>query len=138
MIDDYLATHANSLQLRARRTKILATNIANAETPNYKARDLAFAEVMRDVAGSPARNLRTSGRSGSALRTTNANHISGSSTTKNAQIMFREPINAALDGNTVDKDQEQARFAENTIRYQASLEFMNSRVSGLISTLKGE
>ena len=55
-----------------------------------------------------------------------------------ASIMFREPTAASLDGNTVDKDQEQARFAENTIRYQASLEFINSRVSGLIRALKGE
>ncbi|NND90208.1 MAG: flagellar basal body rod protein FlgB, partial [Granulosicoccus sp.] len=65
-------------------------------------------------------------------------HLKGTGTSINPEIMYREPANAALDGNTVDKDQEQARFAENTIRYQASLEFINSRVNGLIRALKGE
>jgi len=62
MIDKFLDTHANALQLRARRTKILASNIANANTPRFKAQDLAFAEVLRDVNGpgkSPACNLST-------------------------------------------------------------------------------
>ncbi len=137
-IDNFLAPHANSLHLRARRTKILATNIANAETPNYKARDLAFAEVMRDVRGSAQPQGGLSANNTSLLRTTNANHIGASNSSVHAKIMYREPLNAALDGNTVDKDQEQARFAENTVRYQASLEFINSRVSGLLRALKGE
>ncbi len=137
-IDNFLATHANSLHLRARRTKILATNIANAETPNYKAKDLAFAEVLRDAGGPNASKSRLAMTDSHSLLTTNAMHIGGSRSTLNAKVMYREPLNASLDGNTVDKDQEQARFAENTIRYQASLEFINSRVSGLIRALKGE
>lgn len=138
MIDDYLAVHANSLHLRAQRTKLLASNIANAETPGYKAKDLAFAEVLRDAGGISAAASRT--RSGSALplRKTNAGHMSSGTNAGSARVMYREPNNASLDGNTVDKDQEQARFAENTIRYQASLEFINSRVSSLIKALKGE
>lgn len=138
MIDDFLAVHANSLHLRAQRTRLLASNIANAETPNYKAKDLAFAEVLRDVGGPGAgANSRRTG-SGLALHTTDARHVRNPGTSGTASIMFREPTAASLDGNTVDKDQEQARFAENTIRYQASLEFINSRVSGLIRALKGE
>lgn len=137
-IDNFLATHAESLQLRARRTKILATNIANAETPNYKARDLAFAEVLRDANGTQANSNKLAMNGGSSLRTTDPMHINGSRTSSNAQIMYREPLHASLDGNTVDKDQEQARFAENTVRYQASLQFINSRVNGLIRALKGE
>ena len=136
-IDNFLSTHADSLQLRARRTKILATNIANAETPNYKARDLAFAEVLRDAKGMHG-GSRLATHGNTPLRTTNPQHMSGTRTTKHAQVMYREPLHASLDGNTVDKDQEQARFAENTVRYQASLEFINSRVNGLIRALKGE
>jgi len=137
-IDNFLATHANSLHLRARRTKILATNIANAETPNYKARDLAFAEVLRDAGGPQTSKSRLALNNGQSLLTTNAMHINGNRSSTNASVLYREPLNASLDGNTVDKDQEQARFAENTLRYQASLEFINSRVSGLIRALKGE
>jgi len=143
MIDNFLATHANALQLRARRTQVLASNIANADTPGYKARDLAFAEVLHDVkgvGGTPAASsdrLKPSG-SGNALHTTNSRHISTSSASTNAPLMYRQPEQASLDGNTVDKDLEQARFAENTVRYQASLEFINSRVSGLIRTLRSE
>lgn len=143
MIDKFLATHADALQLRARRTQVLASNIANADTPGYKARDLAFAEVLHDVKGtgsSPtasSNKLKLSGSS-DALYTTNSRHISNTPRTGNAPLMYRQPEQASLDGNTVDKDLEQARFAENTVRYQASLEFINSRVSGLIRTLRSE
>lgn len=141
MIDKFLATHANALQLRARRTQILASNIANADTPNYKARDLAFAEVLRDVnrpgTGHPHKN-NTVALTRSSLLKTNSRHISKDSTSVSAPLMYRQPQQASLDGNTVDKDLEQARFAENTVRYQASLEFINSRVGGLIRTLRGE
>ena len=145
MIDNFLATHADALQLRARRTHVLASNIANSDTPGYKARDLAFAEVLHDVKGagvSPAASenrLKLSGSgSNDSLHTTNSRHISTATSTANAKLMYRQPEEAALDGNTVDKDLEQARFAENTVRYQASLEFINSRVSGLIRTLRSE
>ena len=141
MIDNFLATHANGLQLRARRTQVLATNIANADTPNYKARDLAFAEMLHDVKSPGAVNVQRNNRlkmTGGSLHTTNSKHIASKASPANAQLMYRVPQQASLDGNTVDKDLEQARFAENTVRYQASLEFINSRVSGLIRALKGE
>lgn len=141
MIDDFLAIHANSLQLRARRTKILATNIANADTPNYKARDLAFAEVLHDARSSaimPARGGNGLKMTAGGLHTTNKRHIASTQSTNNAQVMYRQPEQAALDGNTVDKDLEQARFAENNVRYQSSLKFINSRVSGLMRALRGE
>lgn len=141
MIDNFLASHANSLQLRARRTQVLASNIANADTPNYKARDLAFAEVLRDAKGTATTRYQTGHRlpmTGGTLHTTSNRHISSKTSAENAPLMYRQPEQASLDGNTVDKDLEQARFAENTVRYRASLEFINSRVSGLIRTLKGE
>ncbi|MFK7861418.1 MAG: flagellar basal body rod protein FlgB [Granulosicoccus sp.] len=141
MIDKFLATHANALQMRARRTKVLASNIANADTPNYKARDLAFAEVLRDVNKPGAGNAFRSKKlalSSSSLLTTNSRHIKKDSSSVNAPLMYRQPQQASLDGNTVDKDLEQARFAENTVRYQATLEFINSRVGGLMRTLRSE
>ncbi len=144
MIDNYLDTHANSIRLRAQRTKVLASNIANADTPNYKARDMAFAEVLRD-ASSPGqlstRKLTLSSSQGgtSGMSMTNGRHIDGrQSAVTSAPLLYRQPQEASLDGNTVDKDMEQARFAENTIRYQASLEFIKNRVSGLVRALRSE
>ena len=141
MIDEFLATHANALQLRARRTQVLATNIANADTPNYKARDLAFSEVLKDVNKSNTSNSPLRHRlklSGDSMHLTDSRHIASTRSTANAQLLYRQPEEASLDGNTVDKDLEQARFAENTVRYQATLSFINSRVSGLMRALKGE
>lgn len=144
MIDDYLASHAESIRLRSQRTKVLASNIANADTPNYKARDMAFAEVLRDAGGaarvsSTRLPLAGTGGGNSRLSVTHGRHLSTrQSGATSAPLMYRQPQEASLDGNTVDKDLEQARFAENTIRYQASLEFINSRVSGLISALRSE
>ena len=144
MIDDYLGTHANSIKLRAQRTKVLASNIANADTPNYKARDMAFAEVLRDASGASqmtTRKVSLSKSQGgtSAMSLTNGRHIDGRrSASTAAPLMYRQPQEASLDGNTVDKDMEEARFAENTIRYQASLEFIKNRVNGLIRALRSE
>jgi len=108
-IDNYLAVHSDALRMRSMRTKVLANNIANSDTPHFKARDIAFAEVLRDVNSPVQSRLATTGNS--SLHKTHS---------------------------TVDKDQEQARFAENSIRYQASLQFMKSRVSGLMRALSGE
>lgn len=144
MIDDYLSTHANALKLRSQRTKVLASNIANADTPNYKARDMAFAEVLRDVGGQqrfPSTRLALKGIQGNTggLSVTNSRHLATrQSASTSVPLMYRQPQEAALDGNTVDKDLEQARFAENNVRYQASLEFIKSRVSGLIRALRSE
>ncbi len=138
MIDNFLSVHADALTLRSQRTSILASNIANADTPNYKARDLVFAEVLKQ-SGSPNVASNSKLALNDSMQTTNVRHIkTRSSNGHSAPIMYRNPEQASLDGNTVDKDLEQARFAENTIRYQASLQFINSRVSGLMRALRGE
>jgi flagellar basal-body rod protein FlgB len=137
MLDNFLAVHAQSLKLRSQRTQLLATNIANADTPNYKARDLAFAEVLRDVGGPGQNQKSVLALNSSGLSISNPRHIKTRGTLgAEAKIMYRQPEEASLDGNTVDKDIEQARFAENTVRYQASLEFINSRVSSLLRALR--
>jgi len=135
-IDNYLAVHSDALRMRSMRTKVLANNIANSDTPHFKARDIAFAEVMRDVNSPLQSKLAVTGSS--SLNKTHSQHIGRSRLSPDAPIMYRVPEQASLDGNTVDKDQEQARFAENSIRYQASLQFMKSRVSGLMRALSGE
>ncbi len=116
---DSIALHANALSLREKRNEILASNIANAATPNFKARDFDFEAALARATGPAA---------GPA----------GSSPDGSAQIGYRVPINRALDGNTVELSVEQMEFSENTLRYQTSLSFINRRIAGLMTAIKGE
>lgn len=127
-IDAQLGIHADALRVRARRTELLASNIANADTPNYKARDLDFRAALEQARGAQS----------SALRTTHASHISTAALGGALEVGYRVPYQASLDGNTVDSQQEQAAFAENSVRYQATLTFLNAKVNSLRGALKGE
>jgi flagellar basal-body rod protein FlgB len=123
---DHLGIHADALKLSERRGALLASNIAQAATPGYKARDIDFAaELARRTTGA------------GTLSATNARHIS-TGAAGGMDVGYRVPINAALDGNTVEPAIEQVEFAENTLRQQASLMFLNRRISGLMSAIKGE
>ena len=126
--------------MRAQRTKLIATNIANSDTPNYKARDIAFADTLKDAGwhSSTMVGANQPGRLKATINTTHKNHMTMNASSTKEAVMYRQPNHASLDGNTVDKDAEQARFAENAIRYQASLEFIGSRIGSLIKTLRGE
>ena len=127
-IDKHFGVHAQALQLRSQRNEVLAANIANADTPGYKARDLDFNAVLRQASGS-----------GDTLRVTHARHMHANGAAPGqAPVLYRVPTQPAQDGNTVDVQQEQAAFAENAVRYQASLEFLSGRVRGLISAIKGQ
>lgn len=123
---DHLGIHADALKLSERRGALLASNIAQAATPGYKARDIDFASELA---------RRTSGAG--ALDATHTRHISVGNF-GGMDVGYRVPINAALDGNTVEPAVEQVQFAENTLRQQASLTFLNRRISGLMSAIKGE
>ena len=125
-IGSYLNFHAQALELRSRRNEILASNIANAATPNFKARDLDFdAEIKRHVGIGP-------------LQTTNEQHFPAAIAATGNRLLFREPVNPSLDGNTVELSVEQMEFSENVTRYQTTLTFLNNRISGLMSAIRGE
>lgn len=128
--DRALGIHPQALAVAAKRVELLAANIANADTPNFKARDIDFRAAL----------AQASGQQGMALATTRQGHISADPGQPGgpAEMMYRVPNHAALDGNTVDSQLEHAAFAENAVRYQASLDFINSRISGLRKALKGE
>ncbi len=130
LIDNYLGTHANALTVRSRRATLLANNMANADTPNYKAQDIDFRETLKQ---------QMSGSS-SKLNVTHGNHIplSGGPGATSPVVQYRVPNQASLDGNTVDTDIENGQFSDNAVRYQASLEFLNKRITGLIGALRGE
>lgn len=127
-MDNLFGIHATALKLRANRAELLAGNIANADTPNFKARDIDFKQSLKMAANNSG-----------AMTTTNARHITSAGTTKmGARIMYRNPTQPSLDGNTVDLQTERSAFLENSLMYQASLRFLNGRISGLMTAIRGE
>jgi flagellar basal-body rod protein FlgB len=113
--------------LRSRRNEILASNIANAATPNFKARDLSFDDQIKKHAPSIG-----------PLEVTHSRHLATAINVGRDKILFRDPINPSMDGNTVELAVEQMEFSENTTRYQTTLNFLNSRITGLMSAIRGE
>jgi flagellar basal-body rod protein FlgB len=132
-LDQYVSVHATALDVRAKRGELIANNLANADTPGYQARDIDFRQAMARASGETP-------TSGVQLSTTNAGHIGGSTSanaTTNPDLKYRIPLAPALDGNTVDAQVEQANFAENAVRYQATLTFLNSKFRTLITAIMG-
>ena len=117
---------SNSLGLRNKKNEILASNIANAATPNYKARDFDFeTELARALSVGP-------------LKTSSKGHIALVSKNLPNKIQYRKPLQPSMDGNTVELQVEQMEFAENSVRYQTTLNFINSKLSGLMGAIRGE
>ena len=125
-IKQYLEIHSAALSLRNKKNEIIASNIANAATPNYKARDLDFKSEM-------SRHLKTGN-----LTTTNEKHFSLMRPVSHKGVSFREPLQQSLDGNTVELAVEQMEFSENSVRYSTTLSFLNSKIAGLMSAIRGE
>jgi flagellar basal-body rod protein FlgB len=129
-LDTYLGVHADALKLQSKRMEVIADNLANSDTPGYKARDIDFRAAMAQVSGADGPVT---------LTTTNAGHIATDPTTAlNASLKYRVPLAPSLDGNTVDAQQEQAAFADNTVRYQATLTFLSGRIKGLLTAITGQ
>ena len=127
-IDKYLAPHVNALNVRSTRARLLADNLANADTPNYKAKDIDFRSVLQQA----------SQKNGFRQATTHQAHIPLQQGIAAGTVQYRVPLQASLDGNTVDPEVENGKFADNAVRYQASLQFLSKRISGLIRTLRDE
>ncbi|WAJ36099.1 flagellar basal body rod protein FlgB [Pseudomonas sp. GOM7] len=127
-----LGIHEQALGFRAQRAEVLANNIANADTPNYKARDLDFASVLA------AENSRQQ-RGPVSLSRTDSRHIAADGVPSGeAELPYRTPFQASLDQNSVDLQVEQANYAENAVQFQASFTFLNSKFKGLTAALRGE
>lgn len=122
-----LGIHPQALALREKRSEILAANLANADTPDYKARDLDFKAVLSQT---------LNGKVG--LERTREGHMQGPRMLLGADLLYRNPNQASLDGNTVEAHIEQAKYAENAVQYQASLKFVSDDFSGLMSAIRGE
>lgn len=136
-LDSYLGVHASALRLREQRTELLARNLANADTPGYKAQDLDFRAALQAV---------EPGKAGSGdLAATQTRHYGTATATPalepgstEAFLRYRTPLAPSLDGNTVDAQLEQAAFADNALRYQASLSFISSKFRSLMTAITGQ
>jgi len=128
-LDKLFQFHQNALNVRAFRQQLLASNIANADTPGYKARDIDFAAALREV---------TSGRAVSAvpLRASNDGHLGGATRDEPAAVLYRSAQQPSIDGNTVDMDVERNRFAENAVHYDANLTFLNFQIKLMLAALQ--
>ena len=127
-----LGIHEDALNFRAQRAEVLANNIANADTPNYKARDLDFAAVL-------AEQSEKQGGKPFGLNRTDSQHIAADGIQlADPGLRYRTPFHPSIDQNSVDMQQEQANYAENAVQFQASFTFLNSKFKGLIGALRGE
>ena len=121
-----LGVHPDAMLLRGKRAEILANNLANSDTPGFKARDINFQAML-------AKETQT----GMAMSSTNSAHISSSSSQSNS-LLFRNPSQPSIDGNTVDTQLEQTLFSRNAMDYNTSFEFVNGSFKGLKSAIRGE
>jgi flagellar basal-body rod protein FlgB len=129
MFDNIFGIHEKALQVHGERVSVLANNLANANTPNFKARDIDFAAVLGGVAGETSLPVTV----------TDAAHFSlNLEPVPSGDLKYRNPYQASLDGNTVETPVEQAAFSENNVRYQASLMFINSDISELQLAIMGQ
>jgi len=120
-----------ALSLRTQRQSVIASNIAHADTPGYKARDFDFASTL---AQSVERGQRSQGTS---LSTTSARHLPGQAPTSTGnELDYRIPLQSSIDGNTVEMDTERVAFADNTVHYEAGLTVMSSKIKTMLASIQ--
>jgi flagellar basal-body rod protein FlgB len=144
-LDQAFAFHEQATRLRVQRHEMLSANIANADTPDYKARDIDFKNALQQAM--TERGVRLSGGGSHAptvLATTSARHLSASgsaarpsSPPAHAEALYRTVQQASIDGNTVDMDVERMQFMNNTMHYDANMTFLSSRIKSLMSAIQG-
>jgi flagellar basal-body rod protein FlgB len=136
-----------ALSLRAERQRLIASNIANADTPGYVSRDMNFAQALRNAVGQQGAGVAlaaaSNGSAGSTLNTTQAGHIGNpgfapTSTLGSSTLMYSTASQTSLDNNTVDMDRERASFADNAVKYEATLRFITSNSRTMLDAIKGQ
>lgn len=124
-LDELFRFSQNALNVHAHRQQLIASNIANADTPGYKARDIDFAATLKNAEAAHAQPLSqppSQGPDGTPL---------------GAELLYRSVVQRSIDGNTVDMDVERAQFAENAVRYEAQLMFINGQVKSMLAAIQG-
>jgi flagellar basal-body rod protein FlgB len=127
LLNNMMGMQEQTLQLKARRLEVISQNIANADTPNYKARDIDFKAV-----------LGAATQQETAMDATKSGHYQAGQELSPDGMRFRTPFNTSFDGNTVEMSLEQAQYGKAAGDYQATLNFLQNRISGIRKALKGE
>jgi flagellar basal-body rod protein FlgB len=135
-LDDYLRFNETALSLRSQRQELLASNIANADTPNYKARDIDFSNALQGA-------LSKASQQQGGLATTAQGHIASTSAAADGKVLpdgtpvlYRNVSQGAVDGNTVDMDTERTQFADNALRYEAGITMINHQIHNLLAAIQ--
>lgn len=124
-LENIFSIHEQFLTERAKRAEVIARNLANVDTPGYKAKDIDFTSIYQSQVNQP-------------LATTHAKHLNTTSTNSGLLVETNDAGPDKFDGNTVDSQKEVAKFTENAIKYRASLTFINGQIRGVLTALKGE
>ncbi len=122
--DKALGVHPYALQLRAERAQILASNLANVDTPGYLARDIDYQQILGDVADDVASGM-------------SSESVNNSADAQLQEPMYRVPFQSSADGNTSELGVEQSKFGNNAMDFQTSLTFLNMKISGLAKAIEG-
>ena len=125
LLNKALGVHEQALQVKSRRLEVLSQNIANADTPNFKARDVDFKKVFKNTLED-------------AMKTTHGKHLALAVDDSADGMMYRVPFNAAFDGNTVELNVEQAQYGKAAAEYQATVNFLQDKIGGLRKALRGD
>ena len=136
-----LGIHEQALYLRDHRAQVIGNNLANVDTPNFKARDVDFSALLEQAkqqSQAAASSTRAAEVAASTPLRTNARHMSFDSADGDADLLYTIPSQPAIDGNTVEEHQEMARFAKNSMDFEASLYFLNSKFKGLQTAIAGQ
>ena len=130
-LTDTLNFHAQALVLRSERQRVIASNIANADTPGYQAREMDFAQALREASGQAV----VPGR----MNVTATGHLQPAAGARaEANLLYAKPSQTNLDGNSVDMDRERASFADNSVKYEATLRFINGSVRTMLDAIRGQ
>ncbi len=127
--ESYLGVHEPALHLRAKRAQILASNLANINTPNYKARDIDFTAALKSARSGPGAR---------SMHVTHAMHIQPEKFIIGSELKYRNPYQDSLDGNTVEHQVEMAAFSDNAMRYMANLRILSGKFNTLRTAIKGQ
>lgn len=130
-IDELFQFHQTALNLRAARQELLASNIANADTPNYKARDIDFSSALQGALHGTEAQLPPVVSATAHLQGETGDSVMG------APVQYRVPTQPGADGNTVEMDTERAQFADNALRYEASVRFISHKAKTVLAALQG-
>ncbi len=134
-LDKIFGINQQALKIHSRRSEILAGNLANADTPGYKARDIDFKATLQQI---------KAGANATSLKTTHANHLNSAGSQAGGidnvlgEMKYRIPSQPSLDGNTVDSLKEKAAFMENALLYQTNLKFLSGKIKHIKTALKGD